>query len=107
MAKTTTKRPSRGSRAGPSGMVVWALWMIVIALLGVIARYTFIAAQPDRAGYTLFGREGSLTPAGKPSANAGDKTSVNKASRKPMKGYLKSDRAQLDQLVDEVLPEKR
>lgn len=106
MAKTTSKRPSRRSRGGPTGIVVWTLWLIVIALLAVIARYAYIAAQPDRTGYTLFGREGSLVPAGKPSADADAKPSVGKAPHKSAKDYTIRDRAKLDRLVDEALPAK-
>jgi hypothetical protein len=39
------------------------LWLIVIGLLAVIARYAYIAAQPDRKGYSLLGREGEISPA--------------------------------------------
>ncbi|MDO6415253.1 hypothetical protein Q4F19_12745 [Sphingomonas sp. BIUV-7] len=107
MAKATTKRTSRASRGGPSGIFVWMLWLIIIALLAVVARYAFIAAQPDRAGYTLFGREGSLEPAGKPNVNADKRTSVDRAMRKPKKDYSEADRAKLDELVDAASPSKR
>ena len=107
MVKTTSKRPSRGGRGGPPGIVAWTLWLIVIALLAVIARYAYIAAQPDRTGYTLFGRKGSLAPVGRPRVDAGEKPSVGGASHKPAKDYSTADRAKLDRLVNEVASTRR
>ena len=102
MAKTTSKRPSRGGRGGPSGIVAWTLWLIVIALLAVIARYAYIAAQPDRTGYTLFGREASLMQAGKLGLGGDEGAHAGKASRKALRDYSKSDKAKLNQLVGEA-----
>lgn len=84
--KTAARRSTQ--RGGPSGFLAWTLWLVVIVLLAVIARYAYIAAQPDKACYTLLGRTPSCDAAAP-------------------RDYSKSDRAKLDALVDQALPAKR
>lgn len=105
--KTISKRPARGRAGGPAGAAVWLLRLIVIGLLAVIARYAYIAAQPDRSGYSLFGREGGLAPA---KEYLGDEATKSVKRDKPSssaKGYSAYDRAKLDRLIDEASPAKR
>ncbi|PZU10124.1 MAG: hypothetical protein DI605_05875 [Sphingomonas sp.] len=64
----------------------WLLWLVVIGLLGVIARYAYIAAQPDRQCYSFLARKDGCGA---------------------LKDYSASDRARLDRLVDEAVPEKK
>jgi hypothetical protein len=90
-----------------SGTVVWLLWLVVIALVAVTARYAFIAAQPDRTGYTLFGRDGSLIPADQPSRFEASGDDTNRAPRQPTRAYSAKDRAKLDELVNKAPPAKR
>jgi hypothetical protein len=105
--KAIAKRPARGRANGPSGVIVWLLWLIVIGLLAVIARYAYTAAQPDRSGYNLFSREGGLTPAKEYLSEEAPKSVTRDKRRSRANAYSSSDRAKLDELVDEALPAKR
>ncbi|QJU59039.1 hypothetical protein HL653_15855 [Sphingomonas sp. AP4-R1] len=78
--------------------MAWMLWLIVIGLLSVIARYAYIAAQPDRGCYTLIGR----SPACEMAAKTGLVPARTSPKPKP-KGYSAKDRAKLDHLIDDAL----
>jgi len=58
-------------------------WFIVIGLLLVIARYAYIAAQPDRSCYSFLQHKSGC-------GRAGD--------------YSDGDRAKLEGLVEKALP---
>jgi hypothetical protein len=86
VSRAKSRRTTSGGGSGPAGFARWLLWLIVVGLLAVIARYAYIAAQPDKQCYALLGRvEGCGA----------------------MKDYSASDRAKLDRLIDDALPEKR
>jgi len=105
--KTIAKRPARSRARGPSGVIVWLLWSVVIGLLAVIARYAYIAAQPDRAAYSLFGRKGELAPAKEYVSDEAPRSVGRNKLPSAAKAYSAKDRAKLDRLVDEALPANR
>jgi hypothetical protein len=59
------------------------LWLVVIGLLLVIARYAYIAAQPDRRCYTFLQHRGGCDRAD---------------------DYSDSDRAKLESVVEKAIP---